>query len=68
MTSCDLSGLQLHHSNIVRCVESFVEEEKLLIVMEYADGGDLGAAIERRRNQRRHFSEVVSTLLVYHMP
>jgi NIMA (never in mitosis gene a)-related kinase len=55
--------LQLHHSNIVRCVESFVEEEKLLIVMEYADGGDLGAAIERRRNQRRHFSEVVSTLL-----
>lgn len=50
---------QMHHSNIVTYVESFVEREKLYIVMDYADGGDLAKAIERRRLARRPLSEVV---------
>ena len=37
------------HSNITMYVESFVESSKLFIVMEHADGGDLSAAIARRR-------------------
>lgn len=55
-----LWAVQLHHSNIVSHIESFIEGSKLHIVMDYADGGDLAAAIERRRNQRKHFTEVVS--------
>jgi NIMA (never in mitosis gene a)-related kinase len=49
----------MHHSNIVTYVESFVENDKLYIVMEHADGGDLAKAIERRRLARRPLSEVV---------
>ena len=40
----------LSHSNITMYVESFVEQSKLFIVMEHADGGDLSAAIARRRS------------------
>lgn len=32
---------QMNHSNITKYIESFMEGEKLYIVMEYADGGDL---------------------------
>jgi len=39
---------QMTHSNITMYVESFVENSKLYIVMEYADGGDLSSAIKRR--------------------
>ncbi len=42
---------QMHHSNIAMYVESFVESSKLYIVMEYADGGDLTAAISRRKKE-----------------
>lgn len=41
---------QLSHSNITMYVESFVEASKLYIVMEYADGGDLSASIQRRKS------------------
>jgi NIMA (never in mitosis gene a)-related kinase 1/4/5 len=40
---------QMHHSNIAMYVESFVDNSKLYIVMEYADGGDLSAAIQRKK-------------------
>ena len=41
---------QLKHANIVSYVDSFVENSKLHIVMDYADGGDLAQAIEKRKS------------------
>ena len=32
---------KLDHPNIIKYLGSFVEEEALFIVMEYAEGGDL---------------------------
>ena len=40
---------QMSHSNITMYIESFVENSKLYIVMEHADGGDLTGAIAKRR-------------------
>lgn len=39
----------LTHSNIIACHDAFFADSRLCIVMEYADGGDLCAAIARRR-------------------
>jgi len=50
----------MSHSNIVTYVERFVESGKLYIIMDYADGGDLSKAIEKRRLARRPFGEMVS--------
>lgn len=48
----------LSHSNITSFVDSFFEGGgKFVIVMEFADGGDLTSAIERRRKRREPFSE-----------
>jgi NIMA (never in mitosis gene a)-related kinase len=42
---------QMSHPNITMYVESFIEDNsRLYIVMEYADGGDLTAAITRRKS------------------
>jgi NIMA (never in mitosis gene a)-related kinase len=50
----------LKHPNIVQYVTSFQSGNKLCIVMEYAEGGDL---YEKIKNQRgRLFSETVSCL------
>ena len=38
-------------------VESFVEASKLYIVMEYADGGDLSASIQRRKTAGQRWTE-----------
>jgi NIMA (never in mitosis gene a)-related kinase 1/4/5 len=48
---------QMHHSNIAMYVESFVESSKLYIVMEYADGGDLTGAINRRKTSGEPWKE-----------
>jgi NIMA (never in mitosis gene a)-related kinase 1/4/5 len=48
---------QMHHSNIAMYVESFVENSKLYIVMEYADGGDLSAAIQRKKKSNESWNE-----------
>jgi NIMA (never in mitosis gene a)-related kinase len=40
---------QMSHSNITMYIESFVENSKLYIIMEFADGGDLSAAIKRQK-------------------
>lgn len=48
---------QMSHSNITMYIESFVEGSKLYIVMEYADGGDLHAAIKRRVEAKTRFGE-----------
>jgi len=48
---------QMNHSNIVLYIESFVENSKLYIVMELADGGDLSAAIAKRKEAKVFFTE-----------
>lgn len=48
----------LAHVNIVGFVESFLEVDKLCIVMEFADGGDLHDAVRQRRDLGGHFAEV----------
>jgi len=52
---------QMTHSNIVSYIESFIAESKLFIVMEFADGGDLTQAINRRKKELnpndRHWKE-----------
>merc|ERR1719487_693655 len=47
----------LKHPNIVGYYDTFVEATKLYIVMEFADGGDLAAAIKERKSESRHFPE-----------
>ena len=48
---------QMSHSNITMYIESFVEGSKLYIVMEFADGGDLHAAVQRRKETKTKFGE-----------
>jgi len=48
---------QMQHSNITMYVESFVENSKLFIVMEYADGGDLSTTIAKRKKTNALWSE-----------
>ncbi|CAM9591956.1 unnamed protein product, partial [Phaeothamnion confervicola] len=48
---------QMHHSNIVKYFDRFREGKKFFIVTDYADGGDLGAALARRRKAKRPFTE-----------
>jgi serine/threonine protein kinase len=48
---------QMNHSNITMYVESFVENSKLYIVMEHADGGDLSSAIQKRKTEGKCWNE-----------
>lgn len=48
---------QMNHSNITMYIESFVENAKLYIVMENADGGDLSAAIQARKKDMKYWDE-----------
>ena len=48
---------QMNHSNITSYIESFVENSKLYIVMEHADGGDLSASITKRRTENKPYLE-----------
>lgn len=48
---------QMNHSNITMYIESFVENEKLYIVMENADGGDLSSAIQNRKKDGKYWNE-----------
>ncbi|KAJ1429395.1 kinase-like domain-containing protein, partial [Ochromonadaceae sp. CCMP2298] len=48
---------QMNHSNITMYIESFVENEKLYIVMENADGGDLSGAIQSRKKDAKLWDE-----------
>eukprot|EP00931_Biecheleriopsis_adriatica_P093114 TRINITY_DN66869_c0_g1_i1.p1 TRINITY_DN66869_c0_g1~~TRINITY_DN66869_c0_g1_i1.p1 ORF type:complete len:397 (-),score=83.05 TRINITY_DN66869_c0_g1_i1:231-1373(-) len=62
--ACRVEALQeaevlqsLAHPNITAYRSAFFEGTKLQIVMEYADGGDLQAAIVRRREAARRYQE-----------
>ena len=48
---------KMSHSNITMYVDSFIENSKLYIVMEHADGGDLSNAISTRRTAGKRWSE-----------
>ena len=48
---------KMSHSNITMYVESFIENSKLYIVMEHADGGDLSNAISAKRNAGKRWNE-----------
>ena len=49
---------QLDHPNITKFIESFENNNKIYIVMEYADGGDLAAKIKKQKRElRKPFSE-----------
>lgn len=47
----------LRHPNIIGYDDAFMANSHLCIVMEYADGGDLAAAIESRRKASRRYHE-----------
>eukprot|EP01065_Artemidia_motanka_P026670 TRINITY_DN3185_c4_g1_i1.p1 TRINITY_DN3185_c4_g1~~TRINITY_DN3185_c4_g1_i1.p1 ORF type:complete len:495 (+),score=186.91 TRINITY_DN3185_c4_g1_i1:219-1703(+) len=47
----------LNHPNITRFVESWECSKRIVIVMEYADGGDLAIRIRRQRLREQPFSE-----------
>jgi NIMA (never in mitosis gene a)-related kinase len=48
---------QMNHSNITSYIESFVENSKLYIVMEHADGGDLSGAIQKKKADNSFWQE-----------
>lgn len=47
----------LSHINIVAYIDTFVEEVKLHIVMEFADGGDLSKVIKKNQAENRNFNQ-----------
>ena len=48
----------LNHPNIIQFKEVFKDKKiRLNIVMEWADGGDLGAMIKERRQNNEYFAE-----------
>ncbi|GIM09417.1 hypothetical protein Vretimale_13280, partial [Volvox reticuliferus] len=65
---------QFNHVNIVHYYECLLEGGVLNIVMEYAPGGDLAAAIQKRQHEKKPFSEdeimfwfVQVALALYHV-
>ena len=54
---CEVMMKLRAHPNIVRVSEHFVEDGKLHIIMEYADGGDLAQRIEAEAAAKSKFPE-----------
>ena len=48
---------QLNHPNLIQYYKSFIHKNKLCIIMEYADGGDLSSKIEMHCKQNRLIPE-----------
>ena len=50
---------KMSHSNIIRCMDSFIDQGMFCIVTDFADGGDLHGAIQRRAEAKpkRPFAE-----------
>jgi serine/threonine protein kinase len=53
----------LSHVNIVKLVDTFLHRDKLCIVMEFADGGDLASIVKERQDSGIFFpdAEVMAT-------
>ncbi|CAL6090123.1 Kinase [Hexamita inflata] len=47
----------IYHPNILSFYETFVQDGKLHIVLEYADGGDLHSEIDQRIKAKQYFQE-----------
>ena len=54
---CVKSRQELEHPNIIRYLESFVEGNYLIIVLELADAGDLGKMIKHFKSQGKIMPE-----------
>eukprot|EP00928_Gymnodinium_smaydae_P019236 TRINITY_DN1735_c2_g1_i1.p1 TRINITY_DN1735_c2_g1~~TRINITY_DN1735_c2_g1_i1.p1 ORF type:complete len:859 (+),score=196.49 TRINITY_DN1735_c2_g1_i1:232-2808(+) len=48
----------LSHANVVAYFDYFVEDSRLHIVMEFADGGDLSALVKKRRTENSRFDQI----------
>lgn len=48
---------RMSHSNITKYVDYYEMDGKFFIVMEVADGGDLSAAIKKRRTDQQYWKE-----------
>ena len=49
--------LKLKHPNIVKCYGFYYEKDKIIILIEYAEGGDLFNKIENQKNKNEYFKE-----------
>lgn len=47
----------INHTNIVRYCEAFTEKDKLYIVMEYAERGDIYRQIKKHKNAHKYMKE-----------
>lgn len=53
----------IHHPNLIQYIESFIHKDKLIIIMEYADGGDLSRVVQKHRESKEYINE--STIWKY---
>jgi serine/threonine protein kinase len=53
------------HANIIKYFYSFAHENKLYIVMEFADGGDLYQLMNKRKSSDQPFTETELWNLAY---
>jgi len=61
----------LNHKNIIKLHQGFVVKNELLLIMEYADGGELVSYVEEKEGLsevecRQIFKQLVSALEVCH--
>jgi serine/threonine protein kinase len=61
----------LNHKNIIKLHQGFVVNNELLLIMEYADGGELASYVDERQGLsevecRQIFKQLVSAIEVCH--
>lgn len=47
----------IHHPNLIQYIESFIHKDKLCIIMEYADGGDLSKVVQKHKDSKEYIKE-----------
>lgn len=61
----------LNHKNIIKLYQGFVVKNELLLIMEYADGGELMNYVEEKKGlseieARALFKQLISAIEVCH--